>query len=176
MTVPLLGQISTMSLWAVYSLGGFSRFGTAPVSGAWTTANKALFWPFILPVEFFLGTLWWLNGGTSNGNVDMGIYDDRFHRVISTGSTAQGTINVVQSVAVGPVLLLPGNYYFALALSSATATIFGLSGSLSNVSNTDYQGIFEQATAFPLPDPAVPAKCSSIFGLDLCGAWEAGVY
>ena len=99
---------------------------------------------------------------TSSGNVDVGIADEGFNRLTSTGSTpcpASGT--VANLPLLTPVTLVPGVRYWALfAVDNATAIfatygIGGSAGSLLLLLNANVAG--RGATiSFPIPDP-VPA-------------------
>lgn len=81
----------------------------------------------------------------------MGIYDEAGARKVSTTSTAQGTISVLQVVNITDTALGPGLYYLAIAMDNITGTLSrGLAGSVARCALT---GMAEMATAFPLPDP-----------------------
>jgi hypothetical protein len=134
-------------------------------SAAWPAANRAIFFPFWIAHPYPVARLFWCNGATVSGNVDCGIYSADGTKILSTGSTAQATINVVQSVAAS-LLLTPGSYHAALAVDNATATMFantpgsGLSSML---------GMAQQASAFALPATFAQARTATsycpIFGL-----------
>jgi hypothetical protein len=67
----------------------------------------------------------WLNGATSSGNVDAGLMDANGIRIANVGSTAQGTISVVQTAnwSGGSVSIKPGTYYIAITQDNATGTL-----------------------------------------------------
>jgi hypothetical protein len=122
------------------------------ISSAWGTANQAYFYPVWVPDPCVVTTLWWQNGATASGNVDVGIYTDQGNRLISTGATPQIGTSVVQSVDIPDTPIPAGLCYCAIALSSATGTIWttatSISGSLVVISG------YQQAGACPLPNPA----------------------
>lgn len=150
------GQRPVPSVISSVGLGGVGIFFTAaagvnePTSQTWSSANRALYVPFKIAGPMNVQRLWWANGGTAAGNVDCGVYSIGRTKLASTGSTVQTGTNVVQSVAVS-ILLQPGSYYMALALSSTSGTVRG------RAVNTTYgrlSGMTQQATALPLPASA----------------------
>jgi len=148
---PHLPVLSSMSPESI-GLDGLFASGASPASTAWPTANKAIYIPITLRANFYVRRVFWVNGGTANGNVDAGVYSLGGARLLSAGATAQGTINAVQSVALGTAVLLhPGSYYLALGLSSGTGTVFAWTSSARQLAAA---GCAEQATAVALPDPA----------------------
>lgn len=139
--------IDTLSLESLGS--SVSAFSIA--SATWPTANTAIYIPVRVAYPIIIAKMFWLNGGTVNGNVDAGIYNSEGNRLVSSGSTLQATINVVQSVDITDTLLLPGLYYMALASDSVTATFQRLN-TLTQMARS--LGVYSQATAFALPATA----------------------
>lgn len=145
---------------------GFAASG-AGSSGAWPSAGLAIYIPLTLPFAYPVKRAFWANGGTSNGNVDLGIFDRRTKtKLFSTGAVGQGTVSVLQYVSED-WLILPGDYYMGLALSSGTGTITRLSAwtaqTMRNV------GCLQEASAEPLPTTMTPALIGQaywpLFGL-----------
>jgi hypothetical protein len=131
-------------------------------SNAWTTANLAVYFPFQVFMPFLVQKVFWANGATVSGNVDVGVYNRDGVLLFNSGSTAQATIGAIQSAtpSAAPYMLLPDYYYFAVACSSATATMQGTPTS----SNDLYQhcGICQQALgALPLPATWTPATITT---------------
>lgn len=158
-TEPVLTMVSTIGDYAP-----FARFAvTAPSSATFETANRAVYYPLLIPTVCTARRVWWANGSTVSAsyNVDCGIYADAGRKpgakLVSSGSTAQGTASQVQFVDVTDTVLAPGLYWVALACSSASATFFTRSGS------TGYDAIirFQEATAIPLPSTATPVEASA---------------
>jgi hypothetical protein len=114
--------------------------------------------------------LWWVNGATVNAsyNVDCGIYADAGKkpgvRLVSSGSTAQGTASEVQFVNVTDTTLMPGLIWLALVCSSTSATLFRVAGSAI------YDALFrmQEAAALPLPATATPVESTGV-NYYLCG-------
>lgn len=162
--------ISTMSKESLRLSHVARASAAAPASTAWGTTNLAIYVPFSVAAPYLVRKCWWLNGTTANGNVDCGVYTWGGARLLSAGATAQAGTSVVQSAAPsgGSMLLMPGSYFMALALSSATGTIFART--LGSARAGAILGMAEQTTAEPLPATATFATFSTqqmlpIFGL-----------
>lgn len=145
---PILTPYSIESLGPVLNAASTSlRLAT---SGAWPSANLAFAYPFVLYAPATVYQLLWYVGTTSNGNVDVGIYDSQFNRILSSGSTAMSaTVSVVQELNVTDTVLMPGEYFLAGACSSATGTIFR--NSTTDEIMLSLVPVYEMASAFPLP-------------------------
>jgi hypothetical protein len=147
--------------------------GTAPASAAFTAANKARYYPVLVPVICAVRRLWWANGATVSAsyNLDCGIYADAGYApgtlLVSTGSTAQGTASQVQFVDVTDTALSPGLYWIAIACSSTSATLFR-SQAISGAASVNAALSFGQTTALPLPATATPAEATDA-EVYLCG-------
>lgn len=141
----------------------------APGSAAWPSANLAIYVPFVLAESVTVVKLWWNNGAAVSGNVDVGIYNSSLTRLISAGSTAQATANVLQAADVTDTAMGPGQFYMALACDNTTAEFVRWSVATTPIARG--WGMAQQATAFALPDPAVPVVSTSgylpLFGLSL---------
>ena len=120
-------------------------------SATWTSANVAIYVPFSISSPRLIRKLFWQNGTAVSGNVDCGIYDSAGTKIVSTGSTAQSGTSAIQSVDITDTMLGPGQYFLALAMDNTTATT--IRASINSVRVKMY-GIFQQATAFPLPATA----------------------
>jgi hypothetical protein len=153
--LPSLTEPSRMfvTAWSRLSIGGelAALAVAAPASVAWGTANLARFVPFVLPRPVTVLKMFWYNGATVSGNVDVGIYNESLTRLVSMGSTAQVTINVIQEANVTDIELPAGRYYMALASSSATATFFC---GVPSIQLGKSLGLAQQASALPLPATA----------------------
>lgn len=128
-------------------------------SAAWPTANLALYVPFTVEAPFTAKLIGIENGGTASGNIDVGIYDDQQNRLVSKGSTAQSGTTTVQSFDITDTLLLPGLYYLGIAFDGTTGTTRSFTG--ITVPLLGLCGVLQQASAFPLPSPAVFAACAT---------------
>lgn len=118
-------------------------------TGTWPTANLALFVPFQLYVPATFVQMAVLMGGTNGDNIDVGIFDSQGNRIVSSGSTAQGSTNVVQTFDITDTTLAPGTYFLACACSGTT-------GAVSRYAPTGTgfcagAGMLQTASAFALP-------------------------
>jgi hypothetical protein len=149
-------------------LGGL---GLAAVSStAWGTANQGMIVPITLVEPFDLRMFYVVNGSVISGNFDLGLYDTEGQLIRSLGSTAQAGANTLQRVAVAPEMLQPGDYYLSASFSSATATVFAKT--LPNAGVEQALGVYEQASALPLPTRFIAAVGTLAF-LPLIGMSEA---
>lgn len=147
-----------------FSFEGASRepfSGAGPSGAAWGTANLGLYFPVTIqaPVVFTHACV--ANGATASGNVDIGLYDDAWNRITSTGSTAQSGTSTVQVIDITDILVTPGRYYIALALSSATGTVQMTSS--GNAMLGAGMGWAQETSALPLPATATPARYAQTF-------------
>ena len=153
---------STLTPWHELSVGNYilHEASTAPVSGTWPAANRAIYIPFTLYGPETVRKMFCGNGGAVSGNVDVGIYNAAGTRLVSSGSTAQASINVLQVFDITDTTIGPGYYYMALALDNTTGTILN---SNPAVFVMPVWGVKQEAAAFPLPATATFANVSSAY-------------
>lgn len=132
--------------------------GATTASGTWPVANKAIFVPFEVFEPITIVKLFVENGTAVSGNIDVGIYDFKGTRLVSSGSTAQSGTSAIQEFDITDTLLLPGLYYLACVLDNTTGTLFRWSPSSSLCKAL---GVCEQTSAFPLPSTATFAMPTS---------------
>lgn len=139
------------------SLGGVLRQLTNATftSGAWPTANLAIYVPFVLSASIPVVKLFAVNGASVSGNVDVGVYDENWGRLFSSGSVAQASTNTLQALATVTQALAPGRYYLGLSCDNTTSTFLRWQPSIAPL--LAGEGVAQQASAFPLPSTAVPA-------------------
>jgi hypothetical protein len=114
--------------------------------------------PFFIPFRYPVRNLFVYNFATVNGNHDVGIYNDEFKLLTSTGAVAQAGTSTIQFHAKD-IILEPGQYYFALSSSSTTATYATMQS--GTITRHRYLGIMQQLTAHPLPASATPTALSA---------------
>lgn len=136
---------------------------------AYTSANLAQYVPFLVGYPMTVQKMFWENGATVGTNhVDVGIYDSQGNQLTHSGSTLTAGATTTQSISVTAVTLQPGLYYMAIAVDGTTDTFLSWSFTTS-FSYTRMLGIYQQATAFPLPATATFAvnsqTNSQMFGL-----------
>lgn len=152
----------TMSPQSLLSVGQdiAANATTAAASGTYPSANRAILIPFDITEDITITQLWAYNGATASGNIDVGIYDDAFGRVVSSGTTAQAGTNVLQVFNITDTPLTAGQYYFAVAMDNTTGTLFRQTVSAENMRT---MGCFQMASAFVLPSTVTPAAVASAF-------------
>lgn len=152
-------------------IAGMNVSMTGAASAVWPSANLAVYVPFVLRRQITVTQLFWYNGATASGNVDVGIYTADGARIVSSGSTAQGTINVLQAVDITDTPIGPGLYRMALAVNNGTATMFAAASGLIALFSS--AGVTQQATAFALPATSTIATATfdylPVFGLTTGG-------
>lgn len=121
-------------------------------SGSWQTANGAFYVPFNILENTTAYQAFWYNGGTVSGNICVAILSETGTRLITTGSTAQATINVIQTVDWTDTALAPGNYWLGLAVDNTTSQ-FVLAGGM-NKWTSSLCGVKAETSAFPIPSSA----------------------
>lgn len=122
--------------------------------GAWVSANDPLAIPFALTQDTIVTQLAFQNGSAAGGNMDMGIYDLSWNRLVSMGSTACVTNNAMQYVNVTDTFLAPGRYYVVMVRDNVTANRGYFFPAPSGANFMSFLGVQDSATdAFPLPNP-----------------------
>lgn len=139
----------------------------APTSATWPAANRALFIPLLITKGITVVKLWVLNGPTVSGNIDMAIYNSTYVRQVSIGATAQAGVNQIQEFDIADTALSAGIYYIGIALNNTTGATYrytsaGVTGAIQT------WGMAEQAAAFALPNPMVPADITDFY-IPICG-------
>ncbi len=152
------------SIWDVLA-------GTAPSSGAWPTANLAVYIPFRLAKQFVVSQVGWVNGSAApSGNVDIGVYDYSNARLAHLGSTAaSGSASTLQLAALS-VMLPPGYYYMSMALDNTTLNNI-TRWSMGSTTNPVLEALQlqQEASAFALPATATPANPSGTVAVPYFG-------
>jgi hypothetical protein len=115
-------------------------------SRSWGVANTAIFVPFSVEEYVTAYKISDVGGNTPAGNADGGIYNLDGTRIVSSGSTAQGSVGVLTILDIADTLLKPGYYLFAVASSGGDH--FASNG---RGATYDQYGIRSMASAFPLP-------------------------
>lgn len=132
---------------------------TAQSSAVWPTANLARFCPIIIDRPVVVTKMGWINGTVVAGNVDIGIYDyESKAKLVGAGSTAQATVSALQIVDITDTTLLPGVYYFAMVMSSTTATVVRVTPHQTILTAA---GCGQMATTIPLPTTLTYTAVSS---------------
>lgn len=135
-----------------------------PSSAAYPAANRAHYFPVVIPVACTIYRLFWLNGATaSTNNVQVGIYNDNdagadgpgTSVVLGTSTLASGA-SICQFDNITDTALSPGRYWIAVWCNGTTTTLHrsAPSASLGRFVN----GYLESSLAGGLPATATPAQ------------------
>lgn len=121
------------------------------------TANRAILVPFVLVADGIVEKITVANGTVVSGNVDVGIYNEAYTRLVSSGSTAQAGTSALQIFDITDTPLKAGRYYMAFCMDNTTGRAYR--GSLGgSVAETLYNSmhLIGDITAFPLPATITP--------------------
>jgi hypothetical protein len=165
-SMPMPPIVSTMN-WHCVGEQLSANSVAAAASAVWPTANTAIYIPLLVTEDITVTKLWWHNGATASGNVNMALYTGAGAQVsgTETGSTAQGTINVIQEVNIADTALTAGLYYIAIVMDNTTGTMFRHSvGAAINRA----MGLATEAGVFDLPANATLATANSAY-VPICG-------
>lgn len=132
----------------------------SPAVGLWPSANRAIYVPFRLRSTQRIKTvsIWCTIGA---GNFDLGLYNSLGTGLLaSLGSTALTAAAINTWTPANPILIEAGvRYYLGMSCSTATSSFARMQPSLLSLRAG---GLAQQATAHPLPNPAVPAQIVSL--------------
>lgn len=147
------------------SIGASLRVGSGSgiASATWPTTKLALYVPITLPrnTAFRAIRAFVVTGAAASGNFDLGVYDENWNRLFSTGSTAHSGTAAPQLVTVDWTLTA-GRYYLACAFDNTTAAVAGVSGFTAGTLAS--LGVAQQVlTDLPLPATATPAVCTQTY-------------
>lgn len=133
--------------------------------GAWASANDPLALPFCVQDDGMLvDRLGWLNGGSAGGNVDVGVYDTSWNRLVSTGSTGGSGSGAWQWVNVTDTYLRGGRYYLVCSRDNTTGSRVTYYNHGSSATLLAMCGLQSSSTdAFPLPDPLTNMGAAATF-------------
>jgi len=147
-----------------------SIVGGATLS-SWPAADRIIYCPIRIREDCTVKRVFWANGSSVSGNLNLGLYDSAGTKLWETGSTAQSGANQAQFVDIADQSVDAGLYYIALQCS-ATPSIPRMTGSLWEILGLGV--LQENAGSFALPATATFAKLANAylpaFGLDLRGA------
>ena len=151
----------TIHAWSIESIGinaTSTLFSTT--SGAWPTANLAIFIPFRATSNFVATKMFAASGSGVNGTgkIDVGIYTADGTLIVSSGSVIQTNAVSLQEFDITDTAIAPGLYYLAVSLDNTANTLYRISGT---VPGTRSLGLLQQASAHPLPASATYATMAS---------------
>ena len=123
--------LSSYSRWAgALSTAFASGAGTFGSSTAWNGSGTAVGVFFEIPFYYPVDQVFWYNGTTASGNIDIGYYDAHtLTKLWSLGLTAQSGTSQFQFTTPSPKIVIPpGAYLMALSSGSGASVIGGLTG------------------------------------------------
>lgn len=151
---PLPGRI--LSPWSRIALGDTRGLISTPTTAdrAWPAANVAILVPFqIIRSGYTVRQGWAFCGTGTGGNFDVGVYDESFQLLASSGSTARAASTLVNTSGMSAIELPPGDYYAALSADGTE----NFNGSVPVAGLLAAAGVLEATSAFPLPASLSPA-------------------
>lgn len=115
--------ISPISM-AAFGLETPAIAALAVASATYPSASRAFGFMFCIGDYYLVRKVWWMNGATATtDSADVGVYtEDGATLLVSGGSTAIATANVVQEKDCTDTLLAPGRYWCVYNQNGVTAT------------------------------------------------------
>lgn len=92
-------------------------------SATWSTTKFAMYCPIMAQAPMSITAFFVVNGASTSGNFEIGLYAADGTKLSSTGSTAQSGTNTYQSVSVTPFNIGAGLYFLAVTFDNTTATV-----------------------------------------------------
>lgn len=140
------------------------RGAGVPASATYPAAQRAHYFPIVIPSACTIYRFFWLNGATaSTDNIQVGVYNDNDAGTDGPGtaflrgtSTLASGINACQFDNVTDTPIYPGRYWMAIWGGGTTTTLFRVApvASLGRQVN----GYLESSLASGLPTTATPAQ------------------
>ncbi len=143
-------------------LGETLRCTTSTAStNVYTTANTAIYCPFILPWSFLAQNIL-VRVTTQSGNIDVGIYNEKGTRLVSSGSTTVAAAGT-QVFNITDTWLTAGTYFMAVNVDNTTAAFHSMVNTVLVDSIGRANGLQIQAVgAVTLPNPATFAAYTAL--------------
>lgn len=130
-------------------------------SATYPATNRALGYPFEIADYMLVQKVWWVNGTTATtDSADVAVYSEAGTTLlVSGGSTAIATANVVQEKDCTDTLLQPGRYWCVYNQNGVTATPMM---SAAPVALVRAMGWAQFAGAVPLGSTFTPAAIAAV--------------
>lgn len=141
--------------------------GASGANTAWPAALRAIYVPVLIPFFYPVQSIGCAIG-TASGNLDLGIYDEKWNRIVGKGSTAAVAgsmwLDLTTSVnGTASPILQPGVYFLAMVVDNTTCTARCITGSTS-AAGLQAHGVQQQALgALPLGATATPTNPASSY-------------
>lgn len=128
------------------------------------TANQAYFVKFRVLAPRLIGAITVFIGGTSSGNVDVGLFSGSstlLTKIATSGSTVAGPANAAQKIAISPSWAVPGvDYFLAFVQDNGTNIVGRLIASGAGMASLD-DSVLAKASSFPLGDTVASAVATT---------------
>lgn len=160
--------VTNASLW-------YERIGTAPIvtSAAWTTANRIVYTPVIVPEAVWQLTPYIYSGPIVSGLYILGVYADDGGVPGKLLNRSAATLQIYTSrweTATQWELrgsVPKGLAWLALIFDNTTATLFRLAALTANGHGSVAGIYYEDAVSFALPDVATPVVADIVLNVPL---------
>jgi hypothetical protein len=150
--------------WNVFLLGSTAFTGT-------TIGSSNIFlYPVQVTEPYRVRRFWVVNGATTNGTWEVGVYSDGGAKVASSGAVTQAGGGVIQQSTTDFTLGI-GSYWIALASSSGSATFLGRTIAVTSARNLREGTLYAMATTV---GSAIPMASQITIGSNM--AFNAPVY
>lgn len=138
----------------------------SPGSLTWVS-NLALYMPIHIPFTFTVKRAFWINGSTTGGNAQFGIYTPSGSQIYATPATVTTGGSSPQFVTPAtPFQLSPGRYLFAMMFTGSTTAAYGSVNATAD--SLRLAGVTQEATGGTLPSTATFATASNAL-ITWCG-------
>lgn len=149
--------------------GHFSVLAENPSTTNTTLTSRLVYLvPFVLQYGVVVTKIGWVNGSTTNGTLDAGVYDNNLDLIVSTGSVTHGAGSTGSTVQTGDITdtsLPPGMYYAGFIVSNGSTGVYGVwepNTALKVVGGRDIMGCASLAhSADTLPTSITPSTAAN---------------
>jgi len=124
---------------------------SAPATGSWSSANRAIYVPMIFPCDTTVYAIY-TRSNSATGNYDLGLYGPDMNRLVSAGTTANASAPLTLSV---PSIRVFGGYTYWIGLAYSSTSSFYRSIVDSDSQMLAMEGAM-QDSALPLPSTMTP--------------------
>lgn len=130
-----------------------TAFAASDTNWSSTGVPLAVYLPFVLPVDYTVERLFWINGSVLAGDADIGLYDEGLAAIWRAGQTARAGASDPQYVTpASPIELVAGErYWLGFSCAGTSGAIYGFGPSTAHMTQ---MGALHRQNADQLPLPA----------------------
>lgn len=145
--------------------------GGGPSLSTWPTTNLAIYAPLYVRAGVAVTNVYWINGTTAAGNLDVAVYDEQGkNKLIATGTQAQTGTSTIQSVTVTPpVFLPPGRYWMGMVVATTGATYYRAANQISMSGFNHVMSAATQSLASAVMPATITFATSSVDYIPMMG-------